>query len=392
MIIIMKKQISAAVLCTVLALASLTSCQRISEGPSGNGANTNIAYTDDAEFVSPVYASLSEDEKAVYDKISAAVSEFRDTVSFSPPISRDTARKIYKLVYSQEREYFWLSNLFYAPENEISVLPLHYLYEKEDAETKRAELDIAASTVIGELPEDASDFDKIVYFHDRIALSCTFSDTAEHVKSAYGVLVTGYGQCEGYAAAMAALCDKAKIPNYTAFGETREGTSHAWNKVLLGGDWYNVDCTWDDPIIKRKDPDFVRHDYLLVRDSEIEGKTHFSDELCKGLTSCESSAMNYFTGKGLLFGSAADGTDALKEQIKSAGLAGKREAEIRFSSEDAYFAAMARLFDSRELKNIIEDINGSCGTHIRSAYKHNNDDMHIVHISLIYESDPETEE
>ena len=64
-------------------------------------------------------------------------------------------------------------------------------------------------------------------------------------------------------------------------------------------------------------------------------------------------------------------------------------AEIRFSSEDAYFAAMARLFDSRELKDIIEDINGSCGTHIRSAYKHNNDDMHIVHISLIYESDPE---
>ncbi len=103
----------------------------------------------------------------------------------------------------------------------------------------------------------------------------------------------------------------------------------------------------------------------------------------------ESGDLNYFKGKDILFDTAAEATEALTAQIKSAGLAGKREAEIRLSSESAYFAAMARLFDSGELKNIIEDINGSCGTRIRSAYKHNNDDMHIIHISLIYESDPE---
>lgn len=386
----MNKRIFAAVLCTVLAAALLSSCRRVAEEPSETEANTkNNYYSENGDFVSPVYASLSEDEKAVYDKIKTAVSGFRDAVAFDPPISRDTAAKIYKLVYSQERSLFWLSNLFYTPENEISVLPLHYLYEKEDAEIKRAELDIAASTIIGELPEDASDFDKIVYFHDKIAANCTFSDTAEHVNSAYGVLVTGFGQCEGYAAAMTALCDKAGIPNYTVFGETSEGVSHAWNKVLVNGNWYNVDCTWDDPILKRNDPDFVRHDYLMVKDSEIEGKTHFPSELCRGLTSGESGELNYFKGKDLLFGTAAEATEALTAQIKSAGLAGKREAEIRLSSESAYFAAMARLFDSGELKDIIEDINGSCGTHIRSAYKHNNDDMHIIHISLIYESDPE---
>jgi len=386
----MKRRISAVVLCTLLAAAFLSSCRRVAEVPSETEAKTNNNYYNESgDFVSPVYASLSEEEQAVYDKIKTAVSSFRDTVSFDPPISRDTAGKIYRLVYSQERSYFWLSNLFYAPESEISVLRLHYLYEKEDAEIKRAELDLAASTILGELPENASDFDKIVYFHDKIATTCTFSDTAEHVNSAYGVLVTGFGQCEGYAAAMTALCDKAGIPNYTAFGETAEGVSHAWNKVLVDGNWYNVDCTWDDPILNRNDPGFVRHDYLMVKDSEIEGNTHFPSELCKGLTSCESGDLNYFKGKNILFGTAAEATEALTAQIKSAGLAGKREAEIRLSSESAYFAAMARLFDSGELKNIIEDINGSCGTRIRSAYKHNNDDMHIIHISLIYESDPE---
>lgn len=386
----MKKIFAAVLLCAALAL---TSCRRVSEQPAARETSAENYYSagDNGEFISPVYGSLSEEERALYDRLRDAAADFQDTVSFNPPVSRDTVRKIYKLVYSQEKKYFWLSNLFYAPDSEISVLRLNYLYEREDAELKRAELDMAVSTIIGELPPDADDFEKVVYFHDRIVTGCDFSSTEEHINSAYGVLVTGYGQCEGYAAAMAALCDRAGIPNYVVFGANGNGESHAWNKILLDGSWYNADCTWDDPIIKRNNPDFVRHDYLLVKDSEIEGKTHFTDELYAGKTSCESGSLNYFAGKGLLFGTASEGVEAFSEQIKAAGLSGKREAEIRFSDESAYFAAMARLFDSGEIKDIIEDINGSCGTRIRSAYKHNNDDMRIVHISLIYESDPEEE-
>ena len=61
--------------------------------------------------------------------------------------------------------------------------------------------------------------------------------------------------------------------------------------------------------------------------------------------------------------------------------------EVRFSDVNAFYAAMARLFDRGEMKDIIEDTNERYGTKIRSAYKHNNEDLCIVHISLIYESD-----
>lgn len=387
----MKKKFAAFLSILLYSVMVLSACHAVSEEPSESGGNreNSYGYGADGEFISPVYASLSDEEKAVYDKVKEAVASFRDTVSFDPPAERETVSKIYKLVYSQERKYFWLSNLFYAPNSEISVLQLDYLYEREDAEIKRAELDLAASTILGELPEGASDFDKAVYFHDRIVTGCSFSSSEKHVNSAYGVLVKGYGQCEGYAAAYAALCDKANIPNYMVVGKNENGESHAWNKILLDGNWYNVDCTWDDPILKRSAPDFVRHDYLLVKDSEIEGKTHFTDELFSGMPPCESDELNYFNGKGLMFDSASEGVKAFTEQVKAAGLSGGREAEIRFSNESAYFTVMARLFDSGEIKSIIEEINGSCGTHIRSAYKHNNDELFVVHISLIYESDPE---
>lgn len=386
----MKRKFFGSIIGVVLCAVLFGGCTPVSEEPAGANASGRVLPENNTEeFVSPVYEALSDYEKDIYDKVTAAVLNFEEFAEFDEPVPRDTVRKIYRLVYSQERNYFWLSSLFYAPESEVSALKLNYVYEKEDADIKSAELELAASEIIGKLPEDASDFDKAVFFHDSIVTGCNFSQIEEHVNSAYGVLVSGYGQCEGYAAAMALLCDRAGIPNFIVCGTNEKGETHAWNKVMIDGDWYNSDCTWDDPILGRNNPDFVRHDYCLVSDAEINGITHFPDELYSNVPKAAATKNNYFSGKGLLYKTAAEASDAMREQIKAAGLAGKREAELRISNEDAYYAALARFFDSGEIKQIIEDINGNYGTKIRSAYKHNNDKLNIVHISLIYESDEE---
>ena len=372
------------------AAAALSSCARVSEESAGEESVQYIAAGSSfSAAVSPVYEALSDEDRELYDKVCGAVMNFEEFVVFDPAVPKETVRRIYRLVYSQERKYFWLSNVFYAPDDEVSSLRLNYLYSREDAEMKRAELDLAASIILGGIPEGASDFETVVYFHDKIVKGCDFSTDKEHVSSAYGVLVSGYGQCEGYAAAMDLLCDKAGIPSFIVCGTNSEGSTHAWNKIMLDGEWYNADCTWDDPIIKRDSPDFVRHDYLLVTDSEIEGKTHFTDELYSGYVSCTSEKLNYFTGSGLMFGTAEEGVKALEEQVRIKGINGEREAEVRFSGEDAYSAASERLFGGGEMKQIIEDTNANYGTKIRSAYKHNNDDLFIIHISLIFEGDGE---
>ncbi len=382
----MKYGILCLAICAAVLLAG---CTPVSEEPPDTGTEsvTILSDTVPEDYVSPVYKALSPEEKELYDKVTDAVVDFREEVSFGETVPRDTIRKIYRLVYAQERKYFWLSSLFYAPGDEVSSLRLSYVYDREDAALKQAELDSAADEILAGLPENASDFDAAVYFHDTIITGCTFSQSEDHVNSAYGVLVSGYGQCEGYAAAMSFLCDKKGIPNYMVCGTNERGETHAWNRVLIGGEWYNIDCTWDDPILSRDDPDFIRHDYCLVRDEEIIGITHFPDELYDGLPPCTSWTKNYFYGKDLVFDSAAEASKEIKEQIKEAGLSGKREAELRFSDDDAYYAAMARFFDSGEIKRIIDDVNSECGTDIVSAYKHNNDKMDIVHISLIYGSD-----
>lgn len=378
-----------AVLCTAFAL-SFGGCREISEEPVTDTTNSVVISPEMTEgvSVSPVYESLTDEEKILYDKIRSAVENFDESVSFDEPLPRETVRKIYRLVYAQERQLFWFSNVFYAPEKEISVYTLSYLFTKDAASVMRAELDLAASEIINGLPKDAGVFEKLVYFHDRIVTGCEFSQTDINSSSAYGVLVEGVGQCEGYAAAMAFLCNEAGIPNYMVTGFDANGSTHAWNKVILDGEWYNVDCTWDDPILKRGQKDFVRHDYMLVTDAEIEGITHFTnEELYTGLPACTATEGNYFEKKGLVYGTASEAAEAMREQVKAVGLAGKRETEFRISDENEYFAALARLIDNGEMKKIIEDINGEYGTKISSAYRHNNDTLHIIHLSLIYEQD-----
>lgn len=379
----------ALALCAA-ASVNLSGCRRISEEPVTGTADSVVISPDVTEdgFVSPVYENLTAEEKQLYDKIRNAVENFEESVSFDAPVPRDAVRKIYRLVYAQERQLFWFSNVFYAPEKEISVYSLSYLFTKDAASVMRAELELAASELMNGLPDGADVFDKLVYFHDKIVTGCEFSQTSVNSSSAYGVLVDGVGQCEGYAAAMAFLCSKAGIPNYMVTGHDADGNTHAWNKVLLGGEWYNIDCTWDDPILKPSRRDFVRHDYMLVTDAEIEGITHFTDaELYGSVPPCTATEGNYFVHKGLVYGTAAEAMEAMRGQVKAAGIAGKRETEFRLSDENEYFAALARLIDNGEMKDIIEDINGEYGTKIRSAYRHNNDTLHIIHLSLIYEQD-----
>lgn len=52
--------------------------------------------------------------------------------------------------------------------------------------------------------------------------------------------------CEGYSKAFKLVCDELGIPCVTVDGYARGG--HMWNQVLLYGNWYAVDVTWDDPV------------------------------------------------------------------------------------------------------------------------------------------------
>ena len=61
---------------------------------------------------------------------------------------------------------------------------------------------------------------------------------------AYGPLFEGYAICGGYTDAMQLFLEKLNIKSYRV-----ASNEHIWNAVELNNIWYNLDLTWDDPVI-----------------------------------------------------------------------------------------------------------------------------------------------
>lgn len=101
---------------------------------------------------------------------------------------------------------------------------------------------------------DHTEYDKLKYENKN--------DDTYKSNTAYGVLIEGYGTCNGYADAMEIFLDKMNIINYKISNE-----EHIWNLVYLDGKWYHLDLTWDDPI---SDININRDTYFLINTKTLE--------------------------------------------------------------------------------------------------------------------------
>ncbi|WP_156009540.1 transglutaminase domain-containing protein [Streptococcus ruminantium] len=100
--------------------------------------------------------------------------------------------------------------------------------------------------------EGLSDVEKAKAAHDWLVNNVDYVEReALKDQTAYSALIEKKTVCAGYAKAFKLLMDKMGILTHTQFGTivgARAGSeNHLWNVINLGGEWYHVDATWDDP-------------------------------------------------------------------------------------------------------------------------------------------------
>ena len=370
------------VLGTVLCI---TGCSEVNEDVTVSEEAVYISPSASAAAVNYPLSLLDENEQQLYDKLVDAVINYDETVVLEGA-DDFTAKKLFKLMYTQENRIFWADSRYIYDDTDYTM-DLIYRYDSVKSEEMRAVLDFEAAKILAEIPDGASDYEKIKILHDALILRCSFSKAGDYVNTAYGVIVDGAAQCEGYAFAMSYLCSSAGIENYVVTGTSAEGDSHAWNKVMADGEWYNVDCAWDDPILKRESQNYIRHDYMFLSDAEINGISHFPDTTHFEPIPCISTANNYFIREGLYCRKSSEAQLLISDEIKKAAAEDRYDVEIKLSNEDAYIETVESLFSKGGLKAVIETLNGSTGAGISSAIKSVNDELHTIHISLIYEGE-----
>ena len=98
-------------------------------------------------------------------------------------------------------------------------------------------------------------YEDIKMVHDYLVDNINYESSLskENIYNIYGALVSRECVCEGYARAFKYLLDELNIPCIMVIGtgtnSQGETENHAWNYVQLGGNWYAVDTTWDDPVV-----------------------------------------------------------------------------------------------------------------------------------------------
>ena len=217
------------------------------------------------------YETLTDDYvKELYMRIAKSV----DTV-YAPNITTTGSLSDYQITQAVEAykndhpETFWLkgSSLF-VPYGDTTSVKLDYTVQNDKLIAAKKKFNIAVASVLKNLPS-GNDFEREEYINNYIIDNCRYDDAAAenndvqgNENDAYGVFVDGKAVCEGYSKAFQILCNKADIDCIQLMGIV-DSDNHVWNCVKIGGDWYQIDVTWDDV------DDFIydSHEYFNLTDS-----------------------------------------------------------------------------------------------------------------------------
>lgn len=126
-----------------------------------------------------------------------------------------------------------------------------------------------------------SRYDQIKAVHDYLVVTNEYSYT---IGSAFNALYVNKSACNGYAFSFYAIMEELGIPATVEYGG-----SHAWNLVELDGEWYNVDCTWDD-----KGGKTIYYDYFLKSNDEFDGHEHYSATAARSYDMEKAGPSNYY--------------------------------------------------------------------------------------------------
>lgn len=126
-------------------------------------------------------------------------------------------------------------------------------YSESDVIIAESQIEEELNNIIDGL--SGNTYNKVKQVHDYLIDNVTYDSDSnlDMSHSIYGALINNLAVCDGYAKAYKYILDNIGISCVEVCGVAQNSNgeieNHAWNDVLIGGNWYAVDVTWDDPII-----------------------------------------------------------------------------------------------------------------------------------------------
>lgn len=227
-----------------------------------NGAGKSVSDEELYDIIyAEVYRCIKNKEKTLF------LYDYRVDLDFVSEV-------ICNVIFENPDLFYARSAFVYRPTmmGYIYDVDFQYIEHSTEADEKefRSKVDYILATV---LRDGMSDEDKALALHDYIVEHTTYDAVEDGVDiesyTSYSVLMNNLGVCQGYTLAYNLLLGHVGIESKYV---SSSAIKHAWSLVKIGGNWYHVDPTWDDPT----NVELVLHSNFLLSDAGIIATGHTS--------------------------------------------------------------------------------------------------------------------
>ena len=176
-------------------------------------------------------------------------------------------------VVNNEPDLFFIDKNFgisYYPGEMMvaAAISPRYLYTDEEFESEMAAYNSAVNAIVADARKADTVVGQLLRANEYLCLNFEYdNDLTIHKPNEF--FKQGKGVCQAYTLAFKAVCDRLGITSTTAVSSV---LNHIWNMVNVGGEWYHVDVTWNDPV--PDEPLFARHNNFLRSDDGISSTAH----------------------------------------------------------------------------------------------------------------------
>lgn len=307
---------------------------------------------------------LTEKQKLLYLNIRNAVKTQQKTLELNQNarFSKDDLSFIIQCINTDFPEYYWLTGEYsYQTINSI-VSSVTFKYRSFN-DSYTAALTKVVEDFVEDLPKNLSSYQLELRAHDFLCERITYDSKSassgassdSHTYSAYGALVSKKCVCEGYSRAMQLLMNRVGVRCTLVRGD--DGGGHMWNMIEIGGNWYHLDVTWDDPANATQ----YNHFYFNVTTEELlsTGRTiepnypsNKDGEYNIKTRICNKTTYNYFNQNNTILDGSGD-AETITAAIKSAKSKGKKYCEFYATATSNYRDFKGNESVENELSNAV---------------------------------------
>lgn len=317
------------------------------------------------------YESLGEQEQIWYGEIEQALGEMADTVKLSTePIEQGLDEqdidRIFQCVLIDHPEIFYTTGYTYTKysrgDRTVGIdFAGTYSLSREEAVEKAEEIRGRASEWLADIPEDASEYDKVKAVYEKIIFSTNYDLDASDNQNIASVFLGNSSVCQGYAKATQYLLNHLGVMCTLVQGTVDTGEAHAWNLVRVDGDYYYVDTTWGDASYRMEDgsgqeelPE-INYDYLCVTTQDLL-RTHRIESVVN-MPECTATQANYYVREGAYF--TAYDAEQMQSIFDRAWESGRTEITLKCADEECYREICGVLIDEQEIFSYMPENSGT---------------------------------